>query len=151
MGLWDEFKDILGRIKLVEIKNEVHMHGDINMPFKGDTIHQSVTQEERTKISSTDVTPDLEKEYHRKMRELVEARKAYFESLPAEKRERVLTQTSIASAVSVLSTSTTTTTPPPSKSSIMGSEGEGCDSTVIISPSTNFKKSGGFDDSGETM
>ena len=145
MAVWDEVKDILGRIKLVEIKNEVHMHGDINMPFKGDTIHQSVTHEEQIKISSTEVTPDLEREYHRKFYEFVRAREAYFSSLPADQRKKEIAKTSIASAVTAMTT--TTTTQPPQ--AFGGTEGEDASNIQIVSDLP--KKPFGSDDSGETM
>ena len=108
MGLWEEVKEILKEFSLVKIKNEVHIRGDINLPFKGDVIHYSVPPEARIKIGSTEITPEMEKQYDRKFFEYMKARESKIASLPEKQRLTNVAGLSVSTAVEVLTTTTTT-------------------------------------------
>ena len=126
------------------------MHGDINLPLKGDTIHVSVPPEQRSKILSTEISSELEAKYKSEVEHALMAKESYLASLPEVEREKQIVQTSISTAVNVMSTSTTTTTtPPPEK--YKRPSGEEDDSGITVMPSGGPPKSGGFDDEGETM
>lgn len=108
MGFLNEVKEIFKGFSLVKIKTEVHLHGDINLPFKGDTIQYSVPPEDRTKISSTEITPEMEKEYDRKFFEYMKARESKIAPLPEKERLTNVAGVSVSTAVEVLTTTTTT-------------------------------------------
>ena len=144
MGFWDEVKKIFKNFKLVEIKNEVHLHGDINIPFKGDTIHYSVPESARVRIASSGVTPEMEKAYEVKVHEAVKAKESVLVGLPEKERNKAIAETSVASAVEVLTT-TTTTTEPPEKYSGIGEE-----ASIATIRSTGPPKKPWGSDEGET-
>ena len=104
MSFWDDVKEIFKNFKLVEIKNEAHLHGDINIPFKGDTIHHSIRPEDRIKIASTEITPEMEKEYERKFLEFMKIKEAQLASLPEKEWNTQVAGTSVSTAVEVLTT-----------------------------------------------
>lgn len=111
MGFWDEMKKIIKEFSLVKIKNEVHLHGDINIPFRGDTIHYNVPPDARIKIGSTEITQELQEKYDRKVTEYLKAKESQLASLPEGERSTQVAGTTVATAVEVLTT-TTSTEPP---------------------------------------
>ena len=107
MGLWEEVKEVLKEISLVKIKNEVHLHGDINLPFKGDTIHYSVPPEARQKIEGIEITPELQKEYDRKFVEYIKDKESKIAPLSEKERLTNVAGVSVSTAVEVMTTTTT--------------------------------------------
>ncbi|MFX0202437.1 MAG: hypothetical protein ACFFCW_40545 [Candidatus Hodarchaeota archaeon] len=106
MGVWDEIKDAISKFKPIEIKQEVVLHGDININYKGNNIHYSVSAEDRQRIGSTEVTPELEAEYERRAEEALRSKESYLESLPEDERSRLIGETTVASAIGILTRST---------------------------------------------
>lgn len=153
MGIWDEVKKIFKNFKLVEIKNEVHLHGDVNLNYKGDNIHYSVPEEKRSKISSIKVTPELEKEYESKFVEFVKARESYLASLPEDEMRVEVASTSVSTAVEILSGEIPLSPSGESKSPAdfldFDNIGEEASMTTIRSTGPP-KKPWGSDDEGET-
>ena len=106
MGVWDEIKDAISRFKPIEVKQKIVLHGDININYKGNNIHYSVSAEDRLKIGSTEVTPELESEYQRKAEEALRSKESYLKSLPEKERGRIIGETTLSSALDILTRST---------------------------------------------
>ena len=103
MGVWDDVKDILKNIRLVEVKQNINLYGDINLPLKGDTIHYSVPESARMRISSSGVTPEMEKEYEIRVHENIKAKESVLAGLPEEQRKKLIAESTVATALDVLS------------------------------------------------
>ncbi|MFQ5917840.1 MAG: hypothetical protein ACE5I0_08540 [Candidatus Binatia bacterium] len=144
MGFLDEVKDIVSKFRLVQIKNEVHLHGDVNMNYKGNNIHYSVPPAARKRIASSGVTPEMEAEYESKVQQAMEERKSYLESLPEKERNKLIAETSVASAVDVLTTGPRVSKAPPEDS------GVGEDASIFTVRSTGPPKKPWGSDEGET-
>ncbi len=152
MGILEIVKEILSSLNLFTIKNEINLHGDINIPLKCDTVHYTVPKEAQIKISKAEVTPEMEKTLEQHVIKYVKSRQPYLEKLTEKQRSLDIAGTSVATAVRVLSGETTFSVPPskayPEHDSFVNGE---TDSATTIYTPPRTKNTDRSDDEGETM
>jgi len=149
MGILDIVKEIVGSFNLVKIKNVVNNYGDINIPFKGDTIHHSVPKEDQVKIKNAKITPDMEKLLEQKLMEYVKIKRPFLEKLSEKQISMDIAGTSVATSVSILSDVAEIPTGPLFQGGNDFLEGE-CDTNISFG-TPPIKKSPFGSDEGETI
>jgi hypothetical protein len=104
VGIWDEIKDFVSGLKLVEIKNQLTEKGNVTVIIGGRHYYGYPPSETNPqKLAKAEVTPELEEEFQKNLKGSIEAKSDVIGSLSLEESSRTVAELVVQSAVHALS------------------------------------------------
>jgi hypothetical protein len=103
MGVWDEFKDFVSNLNLVKVQNDLLKGGKLQFFFFGKHYHVSAPPStDMTRVGSTEVTPDKQKQFLRYLGSSIYAERQTRPDAPLEEASKTVAKLTLLNAVKLL-------------------------------------------------
>jgi hypothetical protein len=103
MNVWDEFKDFVSNLNLVKVQNELLKGGKLQVFIGGKHYHvEAPPSTNMTRVGSTEVTPDKQKQFLRYVGSSVYAERQARPDAPLEEASKTVAKLTLLNAVKLL-------------------------------------------------